>query len=131
MSGMSWPAAVTLLTLLLLFYTAWQVGRARVAYGVRPPATTGNELFERHFRVQMNTLENTVAFLPALWLAAWYFNPHWAAVGGAVWLVGRIWYALGYVASPKQRGRGFVVAGAAWSTLMAMSVWGIVRLWLA
>jgi uncharacterized MAPEG superfamily protein len=124
---MSWPAAVTLLTLLLLFYTAWQVGRARVAYGVKAPATIGNELFERHFRVQMNTLENTVAFLPALWLAAWYFNPRWAALAGGLWLAGRIWYALGYITSPKQRSRGFVVAGAAWVTLMAMSTWGIVR----
>jgi glutathione S-transferase len=51
-----YTAAVTLLTLLLYFALTANVGRARVKYGIKAPAVTGNEHFERAFRVQMNTL---------------------------------------------------------------------------
>ena len=36
--------------------------------------------FERAYRVQMNTLESTVMFLPTLWLAANYGFSGWAGV---------------------------------------------------
>ena len=65
-----WPALVTLATLLLLFGCVWLVSAARGRHKVRAPATTGPEEFERAYRVQMNTLENAVIFLPALWLAS-------------------------------------------------------------
>ena len=56
---------ITLLNVLVLFFAMGLVGRARGQYGVKAPATTGNELFERHYRVQMNTLEQLVAAKPA------------------------------------------------------------------
>jgi glutathione S-transferase len=122
---MHWPALITLATLALLFGCVWYVGAARGKYKVSAPATTGPEPFERAFRVQMNTLENTVLFLPALWLAAFYFSPRIAAAVGAVWVVARVWYAIAYARNPRSRGAPYVVANAAWGTLMVLAAWGL------
>ena len=120
-----WPALVTLAALALLFGCAWYVGYARGRYKVSAPATTGPAEFERAFRVQMNTLENTVLFLPALWLAAIYFSPRIAAAVGAVWLAARIWYAFAYARNPKSRGTPFVIAYGSWGLLMVFAAWGV------
>lgn len=127
MSGMDWPALVTLGVLALGFATAWRVGHARVKYGIKAPATTGHEMFERAYRVQMNTLENTVLFLPALWLAAQYVGALAATVVGGVWLAGRVWYAFAYMANPKKRGAGFTLAYIAWALLMLGAAWGVLN----
>ena len=127
MTWTQWPALITWLTLLLLCATAFEVGRARVRHRVRAPATTGNELFERAYRVQMNTLESAVAFLPALWLASWYWKPQWAAVCGAVWVAGRIWYARAYVRDPARRSGGFGLSSAAFGVLLVSAAAGWVR----
>jgi glutathione S-transferase len=58
------PALVTLATSLLLFACAAYVGRCRVRFAIKAPATSGHPQFEIAYRIQMNTLENTVA-LPA------------------------------------------------------------------
>ncbi len=79
------PALVTLLTVLLLFGTMWAVGRARSKYNIKAPAISGDAAFERAYRVQMNTLESTVMFLPTLSLAARYAFSGWAGVAGLVW----------------------------------------------
>ena len=86
------------------------VGKARGQYGVKAPAVSGNEQFERVYRVQMNTLELLVAFLPALYAAAKYW-PDWAVAGlGAVYVVGRVIYWRAYVTIPANRGLGFVLS---------------------
>lgn len=93
------------------------VGRARGQYGVKAPAVSGNEQFERVYRVQMNTLELLVALLPALYAAARYW-PAWAvAAAGAVYLVGRVVYWRAYVSAPSSRGLGFVLSIAPVFTL--------------
>lgn len=127
MKELHWPALVTLATLALCFATVWQVGRARIKYRIRAPATSGHEMFERAFRVQMNTLENTVIFLPALWLCAWFASSWIASVLGAVWLAGRIWYAVAYLYDPRKRGGGFGLAYAGWGGLMLVASWGVLR----
>lgn len=120
-----WPALLTLATLALMFACAWYVGSARVRHKVSAPATTGPAEFERAYRVQMNTLENVVIFLPALWLAAIYFSPRVAAIIGVVWLIARIWYVFAYAREPKSRGAPFVVAFLAWAALMLLATWGV------
>ena len=97
------------ITLALLEYIAFAmlVGGARGKYGVKAPAVTGHEMFERYYRVQMNTLELLVVFVPAIWLFADYFDPRWAAGLGAVYLVGRLVYFRSYVKDPASRGAGF------------------------
>ena len=127
MTTMHWPALVTLAALALCFATAAIVGKARVKYRIAAPATTGHEMFERAFRVQMNTLENAVIFFPALWLCAVFFGPLTATAFGALWLIGRIWYAIAYLRQPTSRGGGFVLAFVAWGGLMLAASWGVLR----
>jgi glutathione S-transferase len=100
-------AAVVIAAVLQFFWFGILVGRARGRYQVPPPATTGNEIFERYFRVQQNTLEQLVIFIPSIWTFATYVSATWAAVLGAVFVVGRQLYQLGYVADPKKRFAGF------------------------
>jgi uncharacterized MAPEG superfamily protein len=98
------------LALVQFLYFGVAVGAARGRYGVKAPATSGNEVFERYFRVQMNTLELLVILLPSLLLFAHYVNPTWAAGLGAVYLVGRILYYLTYVKDPAKRSLGFALS---------------------
>lgn len=121
------PALVTLLNVLLLFGTMWLVGRAREKYAIKAPATSGHPMFERAYRVQMNTLEQTVMFLPTLWLAAHYGFTGWAGIAGLVWLLGRAWYAAAYMADPAKRGPGFALASLGWIALLVMAAIGVVR----
>jgi uncharacterized MAPEG superfamily protein len=44
-----------------------------------------------------------------------------------VWIVGRLWYAVGYVRDPKLRSGGFAVSTIAWAVLMVSAVIGIGR----
>ena len=96
---------VTALALLQFVWFGMQVAQARGKYGVQAPAVTGNEIFERHFRVQQNTLELLIAFDPGLYLFSHYFNPLWAAGLGVVYLIGRQLYSMSYVKDPKSAQR--------------------------
>jgi uncharacterized membrane protein YecN with MAPEG domain len=122
-----WPALVTLATVALLVFVGFSVGRARARFKIAAPATTGHPEFERTYRVQVNTTENAVVFLPALWLFAWYVNPLWSAVLGAIWVAGRVWYARAYVQDAARRGNGFIVSFAACMTLAVGAAVGIAR----
>ena len=104
------PALVTLLAVLWYVVTGIQVGRMRTRYGVRAPATTGDPAFERAFRVQMNELEQLVAFLPAMWIFAVFGDTRLAAAIAGVWLVGRVVYAIGYWAEARRRHLGFSIS---------------------
>ncbi|MFO1328101.1 MAG: MAPEG family protein [Rubrivivax sp.] len=86
------------------------VGKARGQYGVKAPAVTGNEHFERAYRVQMNTLELLVALVPALYAAAKYWPAWLVGSAGAVYLVGRTLYWRAYVTEPSTRGLGFLLS---------------------
>ena len=118
-------ALITLSTVLLLFATAYLVGRARGKYGVKAPATTGHENFERAFRVQANTQESALMFLPTLWVAASFGLAWLSAIFGAAWLVGRIWYAVAYANPAGNRGPGFLIGMVALLCLLLQALWGI------
>jgi glutathione S-transferase len=97
------------IALALMQYVAFGmlVGRARIKYGVKAPATSGHEVFERYFRVHQNTLELMTAFAPSVWLFGTYVSPPWAAGLGLVYFVGRLVYLRSYVTNPATRGAGF------------------------
>ena len=101
---------VIALALVEFFVFLNAVGRARSTYKVPAPATTGNEVFERYFRVQMNTLEQLVIFIPSILLFARYVHPLIAAALGLVFIIGRWLYFTGYVKDPARRGPGFLIA---------------------
>jgi glutathione S-transferase len=98
---------VTALAVLQFTVFGFRVGKARGRFGVKAPAITGNETFERYFRVQQNTLEQLIVFLPGLYLFSHYWNPLAAAVLGAIYLVGREIYAVTYVKEPSRRHIGY------------------------
>lgn len=131
MNALPFTAFVTLLIGLLMFATGINVGRARGLYGIKAPAVTGHEMFERAYRIQMNTLENAVLVLPALWLCAGFVGDRFAATLGAAWLIARIWYAIAYQSDPKKRGPAFGLSVAAFATLAAGGLWGVTRVLMA
>jgi uncharacterized MAPEG superfamily protein len=119
-------AIVAALALLEYAYFGAQVSRARGRYGVKAPATTGHELFDRHYRVQQNTAEQLVMFLPALYLFAVYVSAPIAALLGLGFVLGRALYGRGYVADPERRGTGFIVGFAASAVLLLGGLAGAV-----
>ena len=121
---------VTLLVCLLLVATGVSVSRARARHGIQAPAVTGHEMFERAYRIQMNTLENAAIMLPALWLNAAFVSDRGAAALGAAWLAARVWYALAYWSSPKKRGPAFIVSTALLTLLWAVPLLRVGRLLL-
>jgi glutathione S-transferase len=123
----TYTAAVTLLALLLYLILTTVVGRARGKYGIKAPAITGHENFERAHRVQMNTVEQMVFFLPALWLYAVLVSDKGAAVGGLIWVAARAFYAMSYLNDPAKRGPGLVVSMLAQTGLFVGAVYGLVR----
>ncbi|HET8870444.1 MAG TPA: MAPEG family protein [Aquabacterium sp.] len=104
---MIWIDIITAVALLQYIYFGVLVGSARGKYGVSAPAITGHEMFERHYRVQMNTLELLIVFLPSLWLAARYWSPVGMAALGAVYVIGRFVYLKAYVKDPSSRSLGY------------------------
>jgi glutathione S-transferase len=106
---MNYVHIVALLALVQFIVFSMLVGQARGKYGIQAPAMTGNEHFERAVRVQMNTLEQLVCFVPALLIAAVYWSPVYVAALGVVYLVGRVLYRQAYVSDPAKRGLGFLL----------------------
>jgi glutathione S-transferase len=126
-----YTAIITCLAVAFYFYTCTQVARARVRFGVKLPAISGNPDFERVFRAQMNTLEWLPIFLPSLWLFAIYISDGIAAVLGLVWVLGRILYVLGYAKAVEKRGPGFAIQATAsialWIGALSAIVWRLVH----
>ncbi len=103
---------VAVLAVMQFILFAILVGKAREQHGehgVKAPAVHGNETFERIYRVQMNTLEQLICFLPALFMASAYWSPSLMALIGCVYLAGRFIYSNAYVADPKKRSLGFAL----------------------
>ena len=98
---------VTVLVIFEYLFFAIQVGKARETYGIKAPAISGNEMFERFYRVQMNTLELLICFIPAMFMAAHYWSPRIMAFIGAVFFVGRFIYFKQYTSAPEKRSLGF------------------------
>jgi glutathione S-transferase len=125
--SMDWLALVVVAALVQYFYFGILVGRARTRAGIAAPAVTGEAVFERTFRVQQNTLEQLVIFVPAVWMFAHYVNAMAAALLGVVFIVGRGVYAAGYIRDPSKRGHGFLVTILAQGVLVLGAAVGAIR----
>lgn len=98
---------IAVLAVLQFLAFGYLVGGQRRVSGLKAPAMTGHDGFERMYRVQMNTLECLIAFLPMLLLAGQYWSAMIVAPVGVVYLIGRTLYWRAYVAKPSSRGLGF------------------------
>jgi len=123
-------ALVSLLALLVYFWMAAMVARTRRRVGIFAPVMTGDPTLERTIRAHVNTLEWLPIFLPSLWLFAIYWNSSAAAVLGAVWIIGRIIYFLGYTAAAEKRRPGFAIQAAAASALLIGALGRVIYLFV-
>ena len=121
-------AIVTILALAQFILFTIQVGSMRGKHGVKAPAVTGHPEFERMFRVQQNTMEQLVAFIPALWIYAYLVNPFWGAAIGLVFIIGRFIYRASYVKDPDSRGIGFTLT---FLPTAVMLVWSLIDAFLS
>jgi len=122
------PIFIVILVALLeyIVFTAL-VGRARAQHGIKAPATVGHPVFERVYRVQQNTLESLIVFVPAIWIFGLYVSPLIGAGLGAVFVVARAVYAAGYIRAAEKRGMGAALSGLANGVLV---LWGLIALLL-
>lgn len=125
---MAWVTIVAMLALLEYFYFSIQVGQARGKFGVKAPATTGNEHFERYHRVHQNTMEQLVMFLPSLFTFATLVSQTWAAILGVVFIIGRAVYFNLYINNPDKRGPGVIISLLATATLIFGSLIGAIMM---
>jgi glutathione S-transferase len=122
---------IILLALLQFMAFGGMVGYARKKYGIKAPAITGNEVFERHFRVHYNTMEQLVVFIPSIWFFATYVSTFWATILGSIYLVGRVIYAFGYVSHPAKREFGSILGSVGTLVPFFGAIYGVVKALLA
>ena len=122
------PSLVTVITLIIYFVLIINVGRARSKYNVPVPQISGNPDFERVFRVQQNTVEQLILFVPSLWLFSLIISPVWGAGIGSIWVIGRIIYAWGYYQAAEKRIVGFAINSLCNMTLIIGSLVGIIKI---
>ncbi|MDJ0517379.1 MAG: MAPEG family protein [Okeania sp. SIO2F4] len=121
-----WPSLVTVASLLMYFVITINVGRARAKYKIMPPQMTGDKNFERVVRVQQNTLEQLIVFLPSLWLFSLFVSRVWGAGIGSIWVLGRILFAWGYYQAAEKRTLGFGISSLSTIALLIGALVGII-----
>jgi len=122
-----WLILSTGAALLFFVATGLNVVSYRVRHKIPAPAMHGHPEVERALRVQGNTLEWLVIFVPSLWMFGIYFDGRIAAAVTAVWVLGRFLYMRAYVQDPLKRRNGFLLQLAATAVLlfcaMGAAVW--------
>ena len=117
---------IVLLALLQYFFFTIKVGLGRGKYKVDAPSCGGDEQFERLFRVQQNTLEQLIIFIPAALAFAFYLSPVWVLGPGILFILGRFAYAAEYTKDPKTRTPGMVLTILANVSLIVGALVGLI-----
>ena len=123
---MEYAVIIIMLSLLQYTYFSFLVGASRGKREVSAPKIAGNELWERSFRVQQNTLEQLIVFVPGVLAFSVYVSSTWVFLPGAAYLVGRQIYAYLYVKDPASRAPGFLLSFLANMALVFGSLIGAV-----
>jgi len=107
---MEYTVLIVLVALVQYLVFTARVGLNRGKFGVKAPHTTGNETWERMYRVQQNTLEQLILFIPALVAFSMYASARWAILPGILFLVGRQLYSWEYIKDPESRTPGMALS---------------------
>lgn len=116
-------------------------GKARKASGLKYPISYATveqaakdpaaHKFNCCQRAHSNFTENLTPFLGALLISGLH-TPVASAALGASWVVGRLWYAMGYASSgPEGRVPGFIISSLSDLALKGMAMWASVQMALA
>jgi len=107
---MIYVTLVTSIMLIQLFVFDIKAGMAREKGGVKAPATSGDETYERRNRIHLNTIELLVIAIPSMWIFANYVHALTAAGLGIVYIIGRAVFSRTYMSDPEKRGTGFMIS---------------------
>ncbi len=118
---------IVLLALLQYIFFTGRVGQARGKYNVSAPACDGDEAFNRVFRIQQNTMEQLIIFIPATYAFAYYLSELWMLIPGLAFIIGRFLFSAGYLKDPKSRGPGMFITFASNMVLVLGALFGLVR----
>lgn len=118
--------ATTVFTSIFIFYLAFRVGQARRKHKVAPWEQTKEMEVLIANRVHMNTIENSIVFLPLLWVATWYGPEKAAALVGVVWFISRVSFAMAYTKDPSKRALPFQISAACIAVVFLLSLYGII-----
>jgi len=124
---MNHPTLIVLLALLQYLAFTGRVGLARGKYNVNAPACDGDENWNRLFRVQQNTLEQLIIFIPACYAFSFYLSELWVLAPGFVFIFGRFIYSMEYVKDPKSRTPGMALTLLANVVLVLGALFGLVK----
>ena len=102
-------AIITVLILIQTLFFGFEVGKARGKYKIKAPAVSGDEMFDRHYRIHQNTIEQIVIFIPSLWLFGYFVHMNIGAVLGLLFLIGRFIFRSAYLKDPASREIGFIL----------------------
>jgi len=103
---MEYTALIILIALIQFLWFGARVGLGRGKYGVKAPSTTGNENFQRLYRVQQNTMEQLVIFIPAVVAFSVYVSDVWVLLPGLAFVIARALYSYEYTTNPDSRTPG-------------------------
>ncbi len=120
----------TLIVLLALLQYVWltmRVGMGRGKYHVDAPACEGDENFERLFRIQQNTMEQLIVFIPATYAFVLYMSSKWVLALGAVFIISRFLYSAEYLKDPKTRTPGMALTMLANVILILGALFGLLK----
>ena len=120
----------TLIVLLALLQYVWftaRVGLARGKYNVNAPACDGDETWNRLFRIQQNTMEQLIVFVPATFAFAYYVSELWVLIPGLAFLVGRFLYSAEYLKDPKTRTPGMSITLLSNVVLVLGALFGLMK----
>ena len=120
---MEYSIAIILIALLQFIFFTGRAGFSRGKYDIKPPKTVGNERWERIFRIQQNTMEQLVIFIPAMLIFSLYVSATWVLLPGILFIVGRHIYSRLYLESPENRGPGMVLS---FFTNIALVIGGLI-----
>ena len=107
---MEYTVLIILLALVQFTVFTGRVGLNRDKLGVKAPDTSGDERWERMYRVQQNTMEQLVIFIPSMIAFSFFTSARWGLLPGVLFLVGRQLYSHEYIVDPASRTPGMALS---------------------